>query len=128
MKKETKLLLSQLEEKQAKQQRALTLTRHKIDDIKENELLPELKKKYEGKYWKYDNCYNASDRWWLYSYCKEVKNTYSYSFVSFETTPNGSEFKINDGGSHLCQIQITKAEYNRAAKSFLKQANKIVQQ
>lgn len=130
MKNETKLLIAELEIKQAKQQKALTATRYKIEDIKDKELLPDLKKKYEGKYWKYRNSAGGdTDKWWLYSYCKEVKSVYNFIYVCFEITPYTHEFKINETcGDFLCQIQITKAEYNRAAKSFIKKAQKILTQ
>jgi len=120
MKKETKLLLAKLEKRQQKQHHILGNIRHQIEEIKEKELLPDLKRKYEGKYWKYNNGYNNEERWWIYSYCIEVKGEHDFCVVTFESSPNGCEFKTHDRGSYLCQIQITKSEYTKAAKAFYK--------
>jgi len=128
MNKEQKQNLLKLETGYSKLENKLRAIRHKIEDVKNKELLPDLKKKFEGKYWKYDNGSGREQRWWLYSFCKEVKGVYSYTFISFETTPYGNEFKIDESvGNHLCQKRITKAEYDREARKFLRKANKILQ-
>ena len=101
--------------------------RWKIEEYEENKELPKLKKKYEGKYFKYNNGTTLTDRWWMYCHCKEVNNIHRFVFDTFETTPYQHEFKLNDEhGTHLCQIKITKKEYDAAAKKFLKLANKII--
>ena len=45
---------------------------NQIKKIQLGNILPELKSKYEGKFWKYENSTSENDKWWLYSHCLEV--------------------------------------------------------
>jgi hypothetical protein len=45
---------------------------------------PIIKKKYEGKFFKYRNGYNADERWWLYTKVVEIKPSDVY-----DTNGNG---------------------------------------
>lgn len=101
-----------------------------LNDIEQheiNKLLPGLRKKYEGKYFKFKNRYSDDDWWWMYSYCIEVKNQHFGIFNTFQSMPNGKfEIELGDqSGWHLCIEQITKREYEKAVKIFLQRINKI---
>ena len=37
-------------------------------------LIPEMKKRLEGTYWKYNNTYGSGDRWWLYAKVLSIGN------------------------------------------------------
>ncbi|GIV43959.1 MAG: hypothetical protein KatS3mg035_1082 [Bacteroidia bacterium] len=92
--------------------------------------LPLLRKKYEGKYWKYDNGVDHEHRWPLYSYCKKVIDLTQGLFDTFESTKTGYEyvniFKFNQKEFlNLCQKEITKKEYQKALEKFQKELNKL---
>jgi hypothetical protein len=91
--------------------------------------LPALKKKYEGKYFKYKNSYSGGDNWWLYSKCVEVKATRVFIRNHFQTDTMGKcDFEVNskEYSPSTFQVQITKKEYNAALKKFCNQANKLL--
>lgn len=91
----------------------------KIDAIKAKDILPKIKEKYEGKYWKYENSYNEDQKWWLYSFCVEAIDEISALFNSFETRPYELTFKIKEEYNFfICQIEITQEEYLSALNKF----------
>lgn len=63
--------LEQLGKKLAAKQKEIILLKNKIEDIENKMLVPELKKRYVGKCFKYRNNYSCpqteKDYWWLYS-------------------------------------------------------------
>jgi hypothetical protein len=93
--------------------------------------LPELKRKYEGKYFVYDNGYNKEERWPVYVFCKKVvASNYYDKFIidSFEISPKKCEFGIGiSNGDFLFQKEITKKKYETALEDFLKAANRLTQ-
>lgn len=99
----------------------------RMEQLKSDKELPGLKKKYEGKYFKYNNGYNATDRWWLYVHVREVKTRGHFLVSRFETTCDGkSEFAtMKEYSTSLMQVPITKAQYNAALKKFRQQLNKL---
>lgn len=120
--KDVKLLRQKLVSKE-KEARKL---RWAFEEAENKKLLPGLKKKYEGKYFKYDNGYNSNDRWWLYVHCKGVKSVNKFVVNNFQTTPHSFEFKLNENSyEHLCQVPITRAEYTRQLKKFLQKASTL---
>ena len=93
--------------------------RDELSEINLKKELPKLKRKYEGKFWKYENSTGADEKWWLYSYCRKVEDERGGNFDQFEVKPYNCEFTINDHGYfHLCQIEITKEEYLEAVEQF----------
>lgn len=111
-----------------KREKILQKFRNELFEIEIKEDLPKLKKKYEGKYFKYKNCYSGGDpSWWLYSFCKEVKDKFTFIHDKFEVTPTDCQFQINvGGGEYLFQTQITKREYYREVNKFVKIAQKLM--
>jgi hypothetical protein len=93
--------------------------------------LPSLKRKYEGKYFVYDNGYNNEERWPVYVFCKKVvASNYYDNFIidSFEISPKKCEFGIGiSNGDFLFQKEITKKKYETALEDFLKAANRLTQ-
>lgn len=103
-----------------------------IEDLKTKQLekqLPSYKKKYEGKYFKYQNSYSDGTKWFLYVYCKEAKiedgNIFFINNIFQIFSDNKIEFTYNriDYG-HSFQKQITKKEYDRALLKVLRQLQK----
>lgn len=99
----------------------------RIEQLKSDKELPGLKKKYEGKYFRYNNGYNATDRWWLYVHVREVKARGHFLVSRFETTTDGkSEFgTMMEYSTSLMQSPITKRQYEKALKNFRNQINKL---
>lgn len=100
---------------------------YRLEDIENSKILPSVKKKYEGTFWKYNNGYNLNQRWWMYVLCVRVKSVDSFVVNTFEVTPSEFEFKLKDVtfGTHLFQTKITKSEYDSELKKFIKQAEKL---
>lgn len=94
--------------------------RDKVERVRTKEVLPSLKKKYEGRYFKYRNSSGGDNQWWLYSKCIKVISEREGIFNCFETSPYKNEFKVGSKEFfHLCGHPITKQQYHRALKSFL---------
>lgn len=91
--------------------------------------MPELQKKYKGKYFKYNNGASRDRRWPLYSFCIDIKSDWEGIFQSFElakTNNHEAVFKTkHSSGFHLCQREITKQEYMNALKIFQKELKKL---
>jgi hypothetical protein len=89
-----------------------------IEKIELRAMLPNLRKKYEGKYWKYKNHTSDSCHWWLYSFCKKVNDDRRGIFDRFQMTKRNdceNDFRYDkEDYLHLCQIEITKEEYLKA--------------
>lgn len=89
--------------------------------------LPEIKKKFEGKYFKYLNRYGSGEKWFMYIHCKQVTSINAGVLDSFETTPVESSFELSKR-SYLTLLgtPITKREYNAALKKFLSRAERLL--
>lgn len=110
--------LTQLETQQAA---ALQKTRRQIEDRETEIRLPALRKKYEGKYFKYLNSSGPGRTWPVYVYCRCVTGLRSHMALmdTFQTAPHRCEFEQNkEEGEYLLQTQITKREWNRALRAF----------
>lgn len=99
----------------------------RIEQLKSDKELPGLKKKYEGKYFKFNNGYNSQERWWLYVHVREIKSRGHFLVSRFETTTDGkSEFGTQiEYSTSLFQVPITKFQYAVALKKFRQQLNKL---
>jgi hypothetical protein len=99
-----------------------------IEAIRDRDELPKLKRRFERKYFKYNNGYNSEDRWWLYSHCKEVKGLRNFIVDKFETDIRGeSTFQLSaeEFSTTGFQKQITKREYNTALRKFKAKLNNL---
>lgn len=103
--------------------RRLRNTEYSISQVEE---LPILKRKYEGKYFKYHNGFNSNEKWWMYLFVKKVNSTTEIVCDKFEENTRECEFKLNDITSErILGVKITKREYNAALRKFLNKANRL---
>ena len=121
--------LKQLSAKRKKASKILAIIDCKIDDLKEKKLIPKLKKKYEGKYWKYNNGTSNEERWWLYSFCRTVVSDWRALTDSFEMTTANNDERVfihnKEQSFHLFQTEITKEEYMNQLQIFLNELKKL---
>lgn len=110
--------LQELEKELEVKQKEFYILGAKVTTAKLKRDLPKLRKKYQGKYWKYDNGAGPDTRWPIYSYCEKVIGADEALTHSFETSPHDSTFSIGKHYFYRFQTEITKAEYDRALKRF----------
>lgn len=90
-----------------------------IEEIETNEILPELRKKYEGKFFKFKNSCDGEEWWWLYIYCRKVENENWGIVDRFQTSIYQNEFIHNKSDIlSSCNIEITREEYQKAFDEF----------
>ena len=103
--------------------------RQKIEDAEEKLALPKLRKKYEGKFFVYDNGFNQDERWPLYVHCRKVTDQRYGMMDQFESQPingNGNIFKVNEEISYShCQKEISQKEYEEAFWTFFENILKM---
>lgn len=121
--------IKQLERAIDKNYKDRSLLLDKLDNLKLKKLLPGLKKKYEGKYFKYNNGYSKKNRWWVYSYCREVVSEHEAIVDSFEFIPNDEwRFKVRSSeGLHLFQQEITFKEFDKNAVHIVSTAKTLIE-
>jgi len=123
MKKPT---LKQLRTKLKTVNRMRNIVLNQIDDHKTKNELPKLKKQYQGKYFKYRNCYDSERTWWLYSYVKEVVDMAGFNGFQFQTDTYDKidiEFN-NDQSFSSLRKEITKDEFMKALSKIKKELDK----
>lgn len=99
---------------------------------------PIFKKKYEGKYFKYDNGYNREQRWTMYTKVVEIKPEHIYDTRGNEVTScyNGWNFQTDTNGqitiscekngyAHSLQKEISEKEFNEAWNKMIEKINLI---
>ena len=92
--------------------------RNKVHALKLQRDMPILRKKYEGKCFKYENS-DGNGKWPIYSFCEKVIDDSMAKVHSFESGPNGHyEFKIGQTFFFLFQTEIRKSAYNKALRRF----------
>lgn len=128
MTKEQKEQLAFINEKIDARNKKLRVVEREKEKFEDEILLPILKKKYEGKYFIYENGYSKEERWPLYCFVKKVISTRNILADTFQTTTKENSFKVNEktGVWLLEQREITKSQYIRALKIFIKNANKLI--
>lgn len=114
----------------------------KIATIEEQEIInehyPAIKKKFEGKYFRCRNSYNAKESWWMYIKVVQIKPddvydtkgngvTAHYSGFNFQTDSNGNVTVeiVKWGYVHTVGQKITKKEFDAAWRKTLKNINSI---
>ena len=125
--------IDMLEIKINESEKKLTKYRNELRKLKEKKELPLFKKKYEGKTYKYRNCYSCpespSDYWWLYlkvikvvdlSYCIAIKlQMDKYGFVSIEE--RGCLPLPIDGSYRECSI----SEFKKGTKKIIDKIKRL---
>jgi uncharacterized protein YihD (DUF1040 family) len=103
------------------------ILRDKINEEEDRIAIPELKKKYEGKYFKYRNSYSCSenecDYWYVYYKVIKVVGHNNFRVARFQkTVHNEIEIYTDHFASEgVLEIKISKREYDRAFSKILKE-------
>ena len=114
--------------KKTNKERSVLMDR--ITELERKEKLPDLKKKYEGSYFRFKNSYSCpesdKDRWWLYFYIYEVVDGKTFKGFSFQTDKYG-EITIHSGEINVTtsSIETTKDEFYKAYHKMLETATKM---
>lgn len=100
---------------------------NQIETLEDEKLIPALRKKYEGRVFKYENGYSADVRWPVYVWCHKIKSPHEAIVTTFQLIPNeGWRFSIKSTeGIFMLQTEITSTDYHQAACEILAAANKI---
>lgn len=128
-KNKTMPTIRQLERDLRKNHRERHAINDQIETLRTKRELPALKRKLEGKYFKYQNSYNAGTSWNIYAYCHTVISPDRAIVDRFECDPRGKwEFKTYaKEGLYLFQTEITQKEYEKASTEFISAAMTIRQ-
>ena len=120
-------IIKDLKEQISQKQQEIRELHWTIEKFEAKELLPVIKQRYEGKYWKYENGFNKEEHWFLYSYCHEVTDANWGIFTRFEINTCGEcEHKVKQvDGLHLCATEITKDEFMAEFKKFIDPINHV---
>lgn len=128
--KRMKQSVEELRQLLREQQIACTKTWEELEAREFAEKLPELTKQYAGKFFKYRNTYGGDSKgWWLYSHCVKVTGANESISTRFEITENGIHqfnLKFHEYGFHTYEIQIGRAEYERAVRRFIKLSHRLI--
>jgi len=105
--------------------------KNKIETIETNKILPELKKKYEGKYFKFKNSYGSDteESWFIYQRVEKVNDADICHITSIQDDKKGRiEFEI-DKYYHvnMLQVPITKKEFTDNYKKALNKIKSIAE-
>lgn len=125
--------LSNLESDRDRLRDKINVIDEKIDELKKKKMLPGLKKKYEGKYFKHRNCYSCpktdDDYWWIYVRVDKVVDiNFHFSGYSFQYDKCGKvEIEMRGYGENdyyfnafLLDIEITKKEFYEEHRKMMK--------
>lgn len=124
--------LNKLKEKEEDLLSRLRKVQDQIEAIEENEELPALKQKYEGKYFRYRNSNgfpeNSPDCWWLYIRVDKVNNKYDFECFCFQHDRD-RKIIINNTSLTLgfmedCR-EISKKQFDNAFSKFMKSISKM---
>lgn len=99
--------------------------RNKLEAQKLAEKLPELRKRFEDKYFRYKNSSGPDRKWPVYSFCEKVTGLNDAIIHSFETAPDSCRFTIDHGFHFLFQKQIPKSEWSSALRRFKAQVERL---
>jgi hypothetical protein len=116
--------LEKLQKEEAAAMKKLSAIRQDIGEIERTALLPEIKAKYEGKFYKYRNSFSLpkteKDYWFMYVSVGKVENPYQFKGKTFQIDSDG--IITFDAKNHVrpqfCQTEITEAEYEAALKKL----------
>lgn len=115
--------LSELRKQTSKAHKVWLSLQNKLDVAEDKVRVPSLKKKYEGKFFKYNNGINHEVKWWLYSFCIKVTDDAEFIIDSFEICEANDNQHIFQtlqqvSHSHLFQTEISSIEYSNELVKF----------
>ena len=99
------------------------------DKLIREEKLPSLIKKYEGKYFKYKNGYNSTERWDIFIYCVKVVDLDRLEIIKIEKTCRGKVEIEHDEFAHQFYVEeeeITREQFLRQSRPLFKELKDIL--
>ncbi len=115
-----------LKAKKGELYKELTEVGEELSKLENVRKVPELVKKYKGKYFKYHNSYGNDVKWWLYVHCTDITEDAKMLCTTFHVTPlDLIEIETGVKGEWLFQRQITKAEFTKALSEIKKLVNAL---
>lgn len=121
-----KKTLTELKAEYKKKREIVLALDRRIERLENEQKIPELKKKYEGKYFVYNNSCSPQQQWPMYVHCIRVVDFNFCICSTFETAPDSCAFTVNKRMHyHNCQRQISKKVYDAALRKFKRQLEKI---
>lgn len=120
--------IEQLREQKQSLEKRLRGVKNQIEDIENKDVIPALKLKYEGKYFKYENRYDSSASWWMYFYVIKVKDTYHVDGIQFQKTIDGEITVKQEKGMCLSLLEVacSKAEFDKNITSIISLLKRFV--
>jgi hypothetical protein len=120
--------IQELDIQKQKAEKRLRQIKNAIDDLEQAQILPEMRKKYEGKYFKYENRYDSKESWWMYFYVSSVKTRWRVKGIEFQKTCTGEiTVSVKD---NLClsllDIECDKSEFDRNINSTINILKKYI--
>ena len=111
---------------------ALRLVQEDIAELKEQEALPALRKKYEGKYFTYRNSYSLpkkeADYWLVYFHVRQVVGVNQFEVFRFQTTRDGEmTCEIKVVSEWQLETKISKRHYDKYKNKFVNAILKIAE-
>lgn len=99
---------------------------NKIDELKDEELLPKLKEKILGKCFCDENRYSTDERWSVYYYVKSLESSRYARVISFQTDCYG-KLEIEDDKQYHVSLLDDSEEIPREIfeKEFKSQIDKM---
>lgn len=111
--------ITQLKKTEKTLRASLNQIRDRIEALEDIKALPGLRKKYEGRFFKYTNSTGSGSKWPLYTFCKKVTGRNTAFVDSFETTPYENKFKTDtEEYFHLFEKEVSQKEYDDALTDF----------
>jgi len=102
----------------------MDVLREQREELEFSKLLPELRQKYEGKYFKFRNSYSCpetqEDYWYIYFRCDKVENKYTAICAKLEKTKDKIiriETKAHEGFS-LLEKECSEKEFYDTLKKL----------
>jgi hypothetical protein len=123
----SKLTLQELRQQERQYAELLSRVRDEIEEKENSVVLPALRKKYKGKYFKTTNQHSDGKPWWLYFHVTGIINRDSAKGWSFQYASD-DKLTIEQRGFifwSCLEKQITKREFDAAYKAALKKAEKF---
>ncbi len=120
--------IEQLRQQKQNIEKRLRGVKNRIDDIENSQVIPELRLKYEGKYFKYENRYDSSASWWMYFYVSKVKTAYHVDGIEFQKTIDGeiTVKQSKDMCLSLLETECTKAEFDKNINKCVQLLNSYI--
>lgn len=103
----------------------LSSLRQQLHDMKMEGILPILREKYEGKYFKFNNAI-VDERFFTYYKCQKINSPSEATVSSFEMGGGECAFSLDRSTFiSLLEVEITEEEYKSALADFTQKFNQL---